>query len=138
MNHSICAAAVIAIGLLATASLQAADKDTQLYEMRVYYSPAGKLDNLHARFRDHVVKLFEKHGMTNVAYWTLASDQKDADKMLIYFLAHKSPEAAKESFGNFGKDADWVAARKESEEKAGGPLTEKDGVKSVYLKPTDY
>ena len=45
-------------------------KDTRCYELRVYYSPAGKLDDLHARFRDHTTKLFEKHGMTNVGYWT--------------------------------------------------------------------
>ena len=35
-------------------------------------------------------------------------------------------------------EAFWVAARKASEEKGGGSLTEKDGVKSEFLKPTDY
>ena len=36
------------------------------------------------------------------------------------------------------KDPDWVAAKDASEKKAGGSLTVLDGVKSVFLKPTDY
>jgi len=101
---------------------------------RVFELPA-----LDARFRDHTVKLFEKHGMTNVVYWHLMPDEKGADTALIYLLAHDSPEAAKASFGAFGKDPDWQAARKASEEKAGGSLTEaKGGVVSEFLKPTDY
>jgi len=77
--------------------------------------------------------------MTNVVYWHLMPDEKGADTALIYLLAHDSPEAAKASFGAFGKDPDWQAARKASEEKAGGSLTEaKGGVVSEFLKPTDY
>ncbi len=58
--------------------------------------------------------------------------------ILIYILAHKSQDAAKASFDAFRKDPDWVSARKASEEKAGGALTVKDGVKSVFMKATDY
>jgi hypothetical protein len=61
------------------------------------------------------------------------------DTTLIYLLAHKSVEAAKASFGTFRQDPDWVKARQASEAAAGGSLTvEKDGVKSVYMKATDY
>jgi hypothetical protein len=85
------------------------------------------------------MKLFEKHGMTNVVYWHLLPGQPDADRTLIYLLAHKSPEAAKASFDAFRQDPDWVKARTASEEKAGGSLTEpKGGVVSEFLKPTDY
>ena len=35
-------------------------------------------------------------------------------------------------------DPAWVKAKEASEKKAGGPLTVKDGIKSVFLKPTDY
>jgi hypothetical protein len=84
------------------------------------------------------MKLFEKHGMTNMVYWHLAADQKGEDTTLIYLLAHKSPEEAKKAFDAFRQDPAWVAARKASEERAGGSLTEKDGVKSEFLKPTDY
>ncbi|MEQ1859184.1 MAG: NIPSNAP family protein [Chthoniobacteraceae bacterium] len=120
--------------------------DGRVFEMRTYTTPPGRLENLHARFRDHTVKLFAKHGMTNLFYWKLLPDQpKNAnllgtpDTTLIYLLAHQSPDAAKASFGAFRGDPDWVAARKASEEKAGGSLTvEKDGVKSLFMKATDY
>ncbi len=93
----------------------------RVFEMRTYTASTGNLAALQSRFRDHTVKLFEKHGMTNIAYWTLMDDQADADKMLVYILAHKSQDAAKASFGEFGKDPAWQAARKASEEKAGAP-----------------
>ena len=116
----------------------------RVFELRTYTTESGRLPNLNARFRDHTVALFAKHGMTNVAYWTPMADQKgaasppDKDNTLLYLLAHASQDAAKASFGNFGKDPDWQAARKASEEKAGGSLTAKGGVTSVFLVPTDY
>lgn len=111
----------------------------RVFELRTYTTTQKNLDNLNARFRNHTVKLFEKHGMKNWAYWNYLKGTKGDDAMLVYFLTHESPEAAKKSFGEFAKDPDWVAARKASEEKAGGSLTAaKDGVKSVFLKPTDY
>ena len=110
----------------------------RIFEMRTYTAEPGRLENLNARFRDHTVKLFEKYGMTNVAYWVPMKDQKGASDTLLYILAHKSEEAAKASFAEFGKDPAWTAARKASEEKAGGSLTVKDGVKRVFMKATDY
>jgi hypothetical protein len=111
---------------------------SRVFELRTYTASKGNLENLNARFRDHTVKLFEKHGIANVGYWVPLKDQKGADDTLIYLLAHQSEEAAKASFAAFRKDPAWTAALKASEEKAGGPLTVKDGVKSVLLKPTDY
>jgi hypothetical protein len=110
----------------------------RVFELRVYTASKDNLDRLNARFRDHTCKLFEKHAMTNVGYWTPMKDQKGADDTLVYILAHKSAEAGKASWEAFRKDPDWLAARKASEDKAGGPLTVKDGVKSTYLKATDY
>ena len=111
----------------------------RIFELRTYTATPGNLGNLHARFRDHTIKLFEKHGMTNIGYWGLAADQKGSDVTLIYILAHKSPEAAKASFDAFRKDPDWTKARTASEEKGGGSLTVAEGgVKSVYMKATDY
>jgi hypothetical protein len=110
----------------------------RVFELRTYTATPDNLGNLNARFRDHTVKLFTKHGMTNVGYWTPVKGQKGEKDTLIYMLAHKSVEGAKSSFEAFRKDPDWIAARKASEDKAGGPLTVKDGVKSQFLKPTDY
>ena len=109
------------------------------FELRTYTTTPGNLDALNARFRDHTVKLFEKHGMTNVIYWTLTADQPAAEKTLIYILAHDSQDAAKASFAAFRSDPVWIAARTASEAKAGGSLTAaQDGVLSQFMTATDY
>lgn len=111
----------------------------RIFELRTYTTTPGNLDALHARFRDHTVKLFEKHGMTNVAYWSLVDGQEDADRTLVYILAHQSLDAASASFDAFRQDPVWVAAKAASEEKAGGSLTESDGgVQSLFMTGTDY
>jgi hypothetical protein len=109
-----------------------------VFEFRTYTTEPGRMDELNARFRDHTMKLFEKHGMKNVAYFNRMKDQKDADVTLFYILAHKSEDAAKESFTAFRNDPNWIAVKKASEEKAGGSLTIPDGVKSQFYEATDY
>jgi hypothetical protein len=118
--------------------IKPAAQGDRVFELRTYTTTSGNLTNLNARFRNHTMKLFEKHGMTNVGYWMPLPDQMGAGDTLIYILAHKSAEAGKASFDAFRKDPDWVAALKASEAKAGGSLTVKGGVKSVYMKATDY
>lgn len=115
-----------------------AAEEPRVFELRTYTSTKENLPRLHARFRDHTCTLFEKHGMTNVAYWTLDEGQPGADSTLVYLLAHKSFVARDASFNAFRSDPDWIAAREASEKPAGGSLTVKDGVKSVLLSPTDY
>jgi hypothetical protein len=110
----------------------------RVFELRTYTASPGNLENLNARFRNHTIKLFEKHGITNIGYWCPLEGQPGAGETLIYILAHNSVDAAKASFDAFRQDPDWLAARKASEEKAGGPLTVTDGVKSVFLNASDY
>jgi hypothetical protein len=110
----------------------------RVFELRTYTTTPGNLGALNDRFRQHTVKLFEKHGMTNLFYWTPMADQPGAENTLIYFLSHASEEAAKKSFEAFRADPDWTAARNASEERAGSSLTVPDGVKSVFFKATDY
>ena len=114
------------------------DGAERVFELRTYSTTPGNLAALHDRFRHHTIALFAKHGMTNLWYWQLQPDQKDAENTLVYLLAHKSADAAKASFDAFRADPDWVAVKKASEDKAGGSLTVPDGVKSVFLKATDY
>ena len=83
---------LLALVISATSAF-AAENDDRVYEMRVYYAAEGKLERLHTRFRDHTTKLFEKHGMTNVGYWTPI---ENPDRKLIYVLAYPSREAARE------------------------------------------
>ena len=71
-------------------------------------------------------------------YFHKMADQPEGDRTLLYFLTHKSQEAAKASFAAFGKDPAWKAAREASEKAGGGSLTVAGGVKSVFLVPTDY
>ena len=110
----------------------------RVFELRTYIAAPGKLEHLNARFRDHTTELFKKHGITSFGYWCPLDEQPGAGETLIYILAHQSVEAAAACFGTFRKDPGWIAARKASEEKAGGPLTVKGGVKSVFLNATDY
>ena len=111
-------------------------KAPRAFELRTYKTTPGNQENLLARFRDHTVKLFEKHGMTNFLYWTPTEKEGGADDTLIYILAHQSKEAGLKSFDDFRQDTDWQAVRKASEEKGGGSLTVT--VESVYMTPTDF
>src|SRR5437773_471764 len=111
------AAAVLTAALAVAAAVPAADADGRVYELRTYTAAGGKLAALNARFRDHTRKLFEKHGMTNVGYWTPAQDEKGAGTTLVYLLAHPSLDGAKASWAAFRADPAWAAARKASEEK---------------------
>lgn len=105
----------------------------RLFELRTYIAAPGKLDALNARFRNHTNKLFEKHGMELIGYWT-PSEGAAAENTLIYILAYPNKEAREKSWKAFQEDPEWKKVRTESE--ANGKLVEK--VDSVYLKPTDY
>ena len=104
-----------------------------VYELRIYHANEGKLDDLLSRFRDHTTKLFEKHGMKNVAYWT-PTDEPLKGRTLVYILAHPSREAALANWQSFRDDPDWIAVRDKSE--ANGKLV--DHIDSTYLTPTDF
>ncbi|WP_461150772.1 NIPSNAP family protein [Spirosoma pulveris] len=106
------------------------------FELRTYTCTPGKLPNLLSRFRDHTMKLFSKHGMTNVAYWVTQEKDPAAQSKLVYILAHPSEAEGKAHFEEFRKDPKWIAVKDASEKEAGGSLTTK--VESVYMKPTDY
>lgn len=111
----------------------AAQAGGRVFELRTYTASEGKLDALHARFRDHTLRIFQKHGMTNVGYWS-PQDPPLAQNTLIYVLAHSSREAAKKSWDAFRQDPEWQKAQKESE--VNGRLTTK--VESVFMNATDY
>ena len=116
----------------------AAEKEPRVFELRTYTTTPGNLPRLHARFRDHTLTLFKKHGLTSFGYFAMDPGQPAADDTLIYLLAHKSPESAAANFTAFRADPDWIAAKAASEKAAGGSLTIPDGVKSLFLVPTDY
>jgi hypothetical protein len=110
-----------------------AAESEKVFELRTYHCNEGKLDDLHKRFRDHTMKLFEKHGIHNVGYW-VPTDGEAAKDTLVYIVSHPSREAAKANFAKFGADPEWQAAYKKSHEN--GVLVKK--IDSVFMKPTDY
>ena len=129
---------LVAAGLVLGATLQwvrAADAPapTRVFEIRTYHTLPGRLDALHKRFREHTLKIFEKHGMTNVAYWTF-EDSPAKDNTLIYVISHASREQAKKNWAEFSADPEWQKVSEESQRD--GKIVEK--VDSVFVDATDY
>jgi hypothetical protein len=106
---------------------------TTVYELRVYHAAPGKLGELLARFRDHTAKLFEKHGMKNVADWTPVDDPERGN-MLVYILQHPSREAATANWKSFQDDPEWKRVKEESE--ANGKLAER--IDSTFMALPDF
>lgn len=126
--------------LLAGYVAHGADKDKgdepmkpRVFEMRTYYAAPGKMEALHKRFKDHTCKLFEKHGMTLVGFWS-PTDPKEAEQKMVYILAFPSREAADKAWQEFQDDPVWKDAKAASEKD--GKLVDK--VERVFLKATDY
>jgi NIPSNAP len=130
-----------AAALLPTADWIASAQDKQtsapsattVYELRTYHAYEGKLDDLLRRFREHTTKLFEKHGIKNIAYWTPTDDPLKG-KTLVYILEHPSREAATANWKAFGADPEWQSVKDKSE--ANGKLVER--IDSTFMVMTDF
>ncbi|HEV2619621.1 MAG TPA: NIPSNAP family protein [Acidobacteriaceae bacterium] len=107
--------------------------DGPVFELRVYHTYDGKLDGLLARFRDHTMTIFKRHGIESVAYWT-PTDEPLAGRTLFYILRHPSRQAATANWAAFRDDPEWKQVSAASE--ANGKLVEK--VDSTFLKLTDF
>jgi len=128
------AAAVFSLGFwMGRERSVSAFANDRVFELRTYTANEGKFDALQARFRNHTLRLFARHGIQNVGYWTPA-DAPLAANTLVYLLAYKDRDAAKRSWDGFRADPDWKKVASESE--ANGKLVGK--VESLYLQPTDY
>jgi hypothetical protein len=127
---------VLAVALAGSPTLYAQKEEKKVdrvFELRIYHANPGKMKALHARFRDHTNKLFKKHGLEIIAFWSPIKPE-EADKKLYYILAYPSKEAAEKSWKAFRQDPDWIKAKSESEKD--GVLVGK--IESVYMNPTDY
>jgi hypothetical protein len=131
----------LAIGLVFGAGLSlvhgapsaAEAKPARVFEIRTYYTFPGRLDALHQRFRNHTLKLFEKHGMTNIGYWA-PQDAPARENTLIYVISHASREQAKANWAAFGADPDWQKVAADSQKD--GKIVER--IESVFMDATDY
>ncbi len=105
----------------------------RIFEMRTYTAHPGRLDALNARFRDHTTRIFEKHGMTNVGYWT-PQEAPLAENTLVYILAHDSRDAGQASWDAFRADPEWAQVAEESQRD--GRIVQ--NVDVLWLEATDY
>jgi hypothetical protein len=104
-----------------------------IYELRTYTTFEGRLPALLARFQNHTVSLFEKHGIRNVAYW-IPQDQSLSENTLIYIIAHADRDAAAASWDAFRNDSEWVEARAASQ--LDGDIVQE--VVSVFMEATSW
>lgn len=123
----------LTVGLGAGMLISTSAQNNKVFELRIYTATPGNLDNLHARFRDHTTKLFEKHGMKNIGYWAPTAEDTRDSKM-IYVLEHASQEAADASWRAFGQDPEWQKVAEASN--ANGQILA--GVERHYMTATDY
>jgi NIPSNAP len=106
----------------------------RVYELRTYTCNEGKLEALKARFRDHTIEIFKRHGMESVGYWT-PQDGPTSKTTLIYILAHPSREAAAKNWADFRNDPEWQKVSAASE--VNGKILAKPP-ESVFMDPTDF
>ena len=121
-----------ALGSLMNAA-PAQERDNRIFELRIYTTHPGRLEALNKRFREHTNRIFQKHGMELVGYWT-PSEGEGAENTLIYILAYPGQEARAKAWEAFRNDPEWKQAAAESEKD--GKIVMK--VESKMLTPTDY
>jgi hypothetical protein len=132
MLQGIAGGAMLA-GLLANEGL-GQSSDGAVFELRVYHANEGKLPALLARFRDHTMALFTRHGITSVAYWTPVDETPLKNRTLFYVLKYPSRAESKLRWKTFQDDPEWVRVKAASE--VDGKLVER--VESTFLERTDF
>jgi hypothetical protein len=105
----------------------------KVYELRTYTAPEGKLGDLHARFRNHTITIFNKHSMKSIGYFS-PQDAPLSQNTLIYILEHPSRDEAKKHWAEFSADPEWKKVSEESQKD--GRIVSK--VESVFMTATDY
>ena len=116
-------------GIFLTTSAQS----EKVFELRTYKATPGNLDNLHARFRNHTTRIFRKHGMEVVGYWSPTSEEERGDT-LVYMLEHADQDTATASWQAFIEDPEWAEVAAASN--ANGQIL--GGIEAKYMVATDY
>jgi hypothetical protein len=127
--------ALMTASSLRTEPAQGSAAAGRVFEMRTYIASPGRLEALNARFRNHTLALFKKHGMEVVGFWEPVDKKDGAGDKLVYILAHPSRAAAEAAWKAFREDPVWLKVKAESEAD-GVPLPAK--IESVFLTATDY
>lgn len=104
-----------------------------IHELRIYHCLPGRLPALNKRFETATLPLWQKHGIRQAGFWTVAIGP-NANQDLYYLLAWESLAEREQKWGAFQVDPAWVAARTDSERD--GPIL--GSVTSMILQPTAY
>lgn len=90
--------------------------DSRCFEIRMYQADTGRngggdydlaIDELHQRFREKEVAIFEKHGAEIVAVW----QNLDDPNTLVWMLAYRDRAHRTEVWDGFRADPEWTALR---------------------------
>jgi hypothetical protein len=103
-----------------------------VYELRVYDCFVGMLPALLARFENHTLRIWERHGIRQAGFFTTLVGE--SNHQLTYLLAWESLAERETKWAAFSSDAEWLTARAESE---------KDGlivrnIRNSLLAPTAF
>src|SRR5215471_14027889 len=107
-------------------------RDPMIYELRVYHCLPGRLPALLKRFETVTVRLFERHGIRQLGFWTVAVGESNQD--LVYILRWDSLDEREKRLAAFQSDPEWIEARRKSEED--GPLVA--SITNSILTPTAF
>ena len=103
-----------------------------IHELRIYRTLPGRLPNLLARFQNHTLRIWEKHGIRQAGFWTTLIGESNNE--LTYLLAWESLAERETKWAAFMADPEWLAARNESEKD--GPIVAT--LSSQILAPTAF
>ncbi len=124
--------AVISVSSIAPAA-DAPQKKDRVFELRTYITNAGKLPDLHKRFREHTCRIFQRHGIEMIGFW-VPLEKPDCENTLTYLVTFPSVEAQKKAWKEFGADPEWKKVFAESHKN--GIIVKE--VHSTTMTPTDY
>ncbi len=103
-----------------------------IYEMRNYHCLPGQMPKLLARFSDHTLGIWARHGIRQVGFWTTLIGSSNQE--LTYMLAWESLAERETKWTAFMNDPDWQKARADSEKD--GPIIA--SLSSQILTPTAF
>lgn len=102
-----------------------------IYELRSYHVVPGRMPAMHARFKNHTVALFERHGLRVVGFWEVVVGTSNVLHYLVQFddLAHRE-----RAWAAFAADPEWQRVRADSEKD--GPIVAQ--IRNEIWRPTPY
>ena len=103
-----------------------------IYELRVYRCIPGRLPALLKRFEAATLRIWDKHGIKQVGFWTTLIGESNME--LTYMLKWDSLADREKRWSAFMSDPEWIQARADSEKD--GPLVHH--IENRILRPADF